>query len=295
MKLLTEHKKYYKPILLVIIFSLLIISILQGVIKTNAVSSTEVKICVPIMMYHQVKDKKLGKDVISPYEFESDLIYLKEHNYNTITMTDLIHYVYYDKELPENPIILTFDDGYLNTYVNVFPLLKQYNMKIVLSIVGKSVDNYSKVCDNHIDYACITWDEVREMVDSGLVEIQNHSYDLHKIKNGRYGCYHKDGESFSQYEQVLMEDVSALQDKVKQITNSIPNTFTYPYGKYNNDTETILKQLGFKATLSCRYGVNLINKDPEKLYGLKRICRAHNENVGVLISEAMKTLKYIKE
>jgi hypothetical protein len=88
-------------------------------------------IAVPIIMYHEVKTSKLGKDAISPYEFESDLKFLQENSYTPITMTQLIDYVYNDAALPENPIILSFDDGYLNNYVYAYPLLEQYQVKIV--------------------------------------------------------------------------------------------------------------------------------------------------------------------
>ncbi|MGB8455642.1 MAG: polysaccharide deacetylase family protein [Anaerocolumna sp.] len=286
------YKHYSKVILLTIIFSLLTISIARSLIDIYAVSSNKQLVCVPIFMYHQVKNINLGKDVISPDEFESDLKYLSENHYNTITMSQLIDYVYDGKPLPENPIILSFDDGSISIYKNVFPLLKQYNTKIVLSIVGKSTDDYSKVSDDNINYAVITWDEVYEMDKSGLVEIQNHSYNLHRIRNGRYGCYKKDDESTSQYEEVITEDINTLQEKIKTITDKVPTTFTYPYGKYNDLTENILKKLGFKATLSCTYGVNLIDKNPETLYGLKRICRSHNQPVDKLIKGGMKTIKY---
>ena len=176
-----KYKQYYKTLLLVIIFSLLLFSIGKDLLEISAVSSTQQTICIPIMMYHQVKNSKFGKDVISPYEFESDLKYLSENNYTTITMTQLIGYVYQDDELPEKPIILSFDDGYLSTYQYVYPLLEKYNMKIVLSIVGKSTDAYSKVHDVNVDYASMTWDQVKEIQNSGRVEIQNHTYNLHKV------------------------------------------------------------------------------------------------------------------
>lgn len=278
---------------MLIILGLLAISIVKNLIGINAVSSSSQTVCVPIIMYHQVKDNNFGKDVISPYEFESDLKYLADNNYSTITMSQLIDYVYYGLELPKNPIILSFDDGYLSVYKYVFPLLKKYNMKIVLSIVGKSTDNFSKVFDDNINYASMTWNQIYEMDKSGLVEIQNHTYDLHKIRNGRYGCYQKQDESADHYETVITDDLTTLQEKIKEITHKIPTTFTYPYGKYNNKTENIIKKLGFKATLSCTYGVNLINQDPESLYGLKRICRSHNEPIDKLIKGGLKTLKFI--
>jgi peptidoglycan/xylan/chitin deacetylase (PgdA/CDA1 family) len=295
---LKKYRKYCKNILLVIIFGLLTISITKDLMRIYATSSTQVQenIFVPIMMYHQVKNSGLGKDVISPTEFESDLKFLSENNFNTITMTELIAYVYDGKELPENPIILTFDDGYLTTYKYVFPLLKKYNMKIVLSIIGKSTDDFSRVKDENINYSHLTWDQILEMVDSGLVEIQNHSYDLHSNCNGRYGCCQKKNECFEDYEEFLEEDIMKLQSKIQSVINKSPSTFTYPFGKYNNDTEAIVKKLGFKATLSVTYGINVVKRgDSDSLYELKRICRSHNQGISKLIKEGMKTIKNVSE
>jgi len=252
-------------------------------------------VCVPVIMYHEVKYEKLGKDVISPYEFESDLKYLKENHYTTITMKDLIDYVYYDGSLPENPIVLSFDDGYLNNYKYVLPLLKKYDMNIVFSIIGKNTDDFTRIPDSNLDYSHVTWDQLNEMISSGHVEVQNHSYDLHYTSKKRFGCKQMRGESFEHYEQVLMEDLGKFQEQITFMTGWTPTTFAYPYGGYNENTNIILKELGFKATLSCDYGVNLIAHDPESLYGLKRICRAHGEGIEKVLTEGMKTLKYIQK
>lgn len=292
---MSRYKRFGSLLLLIFAFSVLSMSIIKDVIDIYDVMSLRKSICIPIIMYHHVKNTGLGKDVISPYEFESDLLYLTENNYNTITMTELIDYVYNDGELPENPIILTFDDGLYNTYKNVFPLLKKYNKKIVLSIIGKSIDDFTRVNETSVSYGHMTWENIKEMVDTGLVEIQNHSYNLHKVSNGRYGCYQKRDEPFTQYEEFLTSDIITLQEKVKEAVDIEPNTFTYPYGRFNDNTDAILKKLGFKATLSVTFGVNLITKDPEKLYDLKRICRSHNQSVEKMIKEGMETLKYIRE
>lgn len=295
MLLIKVKKNHIKSILLIIVFGLLAISITKNLSEIYVASIKPSNITVPIIMYHQVKNIELGKDVITPAEFESDLVFLTENNYNTITMTQLIDYVYHDVVLPDNPIILTFDDGYLSTYHNVFPLLQKYQTKIVLSIVGKSTDDFSKVNDNNVNYAHLTWKHVKEMQESGLVEIQNHTYNMHKVINGRYGSGQKYNEEFYEYEKALTNDVLAFQDRCLAMTGWSPTTFTYPYGKYNDNSEQILKSLGYKATLSCRYGVNRINKDPEKLFGLKRMCRAHNHHINKLIKEGMETLKYSKD
>lgn len=260
--------------------------------NVDAVSQKQEGVRLPIIMYHQVKYNNLGKDVISPYEFESDLKYLSKNNYHTITMTQLIDYVYNDKALPENPIMLSFDDGYLNNYIFVLPLLEKYNAKIVFSIIGKNTDDFTSIPDNNYDYSHVTWEQLIEMVRSGYVEVQNHTYNLHATTKGRIGCMQKSGESLTQYESTIIDDVSKLQEEIALMTGIIPNTFTYPYGRSSKDTDAILKELGFKATLSCDYGVNLITKDPNGLFDLKRIARAHGQSVQKIIADAMKTLKY---
>lgn len=265
---------------------------LNGIAKVIQVSNkTTSDPFVPIIMYHHVKNSQPGKDSITLSEFENDLKYLENNNYNTITMGDLIDYVYNDKDLPENPIILSFDDGLLSTYANVYPLLQKYNMKIVLSILGLSSEKFSKTVDENIEYSHATWEQLNEMQASGLVEIQNHSYDMHSTTNGRYGIGQKKNESFDVYETYLTEDVTLFNETVKLTLNTIPNTFTYPYGKYNDNSEIILKKLGFKATLTCKFGVNIISKNKDCLYEMKRICRAHNQGIEKVLKEAMETIK----
>ncbi|MDP4132758.1 MAG: polysaccharide deacetylase family protein [Bacillota bacterium] len=271
----------------------LILAIIASVLYITAIDNSgedENLVYVPIIMYHEIKTYKLGKDVISPYEFESDLQYLKSNNYNTITMADLINYVYNNGTLPENPIVISFDDGYLSTYKYALPLLKKYEMKIVFSILGKNTDDFTQIPDNNIDYSHVTWAQLNEMLDSGYVEVQNHTYNLHYC-GSRLGCMKKAEESLADYEKTLTEDITKLQDEIKLYTGKVPDTFTYPYGKSSESTVDIVKKLGFKATLSCNYGINKISKAPECLFNLKRIARAHGTTMEKVLIKGFKTVK----
>lgn len=287
------HMTFHKKLIGIFIVVLILAGILIAQIP-NPVQKTDSKtngITVPIFMYHEVKTFKTRKDVITPGEMESDLKYLKDNNYTTINMTDLIRYVDNKGNLPEKPIILSFDDGYLNNYVYLYPLLKKYNMKIVLSIIGKNTDDFTRIPDNNLDYSHVTWCQIKEMKESGLVEIQNHTYNMHTMNSKRLGCKKNKNESSSHYEQVLTDDIEKLQNEILTNTGTLPNTFAYPYGKYSNESEAILKKLGFKASLTCDYGVNIITKDPEKLFGLKRVCRAHDVPIQKALEKVMKTVK----
>ena len=171
-------------------------------------------VLLPIIMYHEVKPNKSGKDAIQPWEFEADLKWLADNGYTTIVMADLIAYVRDGTPLPEKPIILSFDDGYYNNYVYVLPLLQQYSARIVLSLLGRNTDDFTEWPSESIDYAHVTWDQLNEMLDTGLVEVQNHSYDLHAYTSERHGCMQNPGESDAAYTQLLRADLQRLQDEL---------------------------------------------------------------------------------
>lgn len=233
------------------------------------------KIDVPVLMYHSILKNGKGNEkyIISDTAFEADLKYLANNGYTTIVMQDLIDYVYNGKALPEKPIILTFDDGYFNNYAYAFPLLKKYNSKAVLSIIGYYTDLYTNSPDENPRYSHVTWNDINELIESGCFEIQNHSYNLHTTDKGRNGSKRKRGESLDAYKKMLTEDLSKLQQQCKEKTGYIPTTYTYPFGSVSNDSFDIIKEMGFKASLSCEEGMNHISRDTNCLYMLKRYLR----------------------
>ncbi len=245
--------------------------------KTALMSSTapEGSIPLPIVMYHGLIDEKKYQNrfFIDPRIFENDLRYLKENGYKAVFVQDLIDYVDKGTPLPEKPVLLTFDDGYYNTYLFAYPLLRQYDMKAVISVVGKLTEKYSQINNKNSYYAYLTWNDISKMSSSGYYEIQNHSYDLHSKRSGRNGSMQMLGESLEQYRITLNEDLGSLQEKLFEVTGKRPTAFAYPLGAISKNSRDILKDMGFRATFSCREGVNYITRDPDSLYLLKRVCK----------------------
>lgn len=255
-----------------------------------AVSDTAVRtdgINVPILMYHSIlKDSsRSGKYVVTPAELENDLKFLKDNGYTAVFMSELTDYVEKGSPLPEKPVVISFDDGYYNNYLYAFPLIKQYGMKMVFSIVGAYTDKYSEVKDENAYYSHVTWDEVNEMTSSGFVEIQNHSYDMHTIGKKRNGAKKIRGESDEHYKQALSDDIGKMQKLVYEHTGVTPTTFTYPFGSVSNASFDILKEMGFKATLSCASGTNYVTRDKECLYMMKRYIRPHGKSAEKILSK----------
>lgn len=281
----------YRLIISVVIGILLMHIVLILWINTansrNVISENQDKAIVPIVLYHSIMGNG-DRYSVTPAEFENDLKYFKESGYTSVTMSNLIEYVYNDGPLPEKPIVISMDDGFFNNYKYAYPLLKKYNTKAVLSVVGKYSDDFTRIKSDNLSYSHVTWDQVNEMSESGLIEIQNHTYYLHTSNKGRIGTRKKKSESVADYEKALRDDIGKLQEKITETTGFTPNTFTYPYGAVSKESVDILKCMGFKATLGTYGGVNVISKDPDSLFELKRNDRPHGMATSSFLKRAYK-------
>jgi len=242
---------------------------------------------VPIIMYHLVTENSryVGKYGIRPSQLEEDLKYLKENGYNTVVMQDLINFVENGKRLPKNPIVLTFDDGNSSDYKYLFPLLKEYDMKAVISIIGSATDKYTPQQEKNptAKFPNLTWPQVKEMHDSGLVEVQSHGYDVH----GSAGSGKLKRESAETYHGRLAADLTKLQDLCEEHLGEKPSTFCYPLGIISKGSHAVLEELGFVASLSCQEGINIIRfEEKESLLKLNR----NNRPSGRSIEEVLKDI-----
>ena len=243
-------------------------------------------VAVPIIMYHKVsKDRgQLGELCIAPEEFEADLKFLKDSDFTVVTMAQLVDFVSGEGSLPEKPIVISFDDGYFSDYRYVFPLLLEYDIPIVSSIIGKVTDEYSEEGREDITYPHLLWPQIIEMAESGLVEFQNHGYDLHCFRAGVSGARQRRGENDFDYANRLGEDVTRLQDRIEELLGVRPTTFTYPFGAMSPSSDAVLKELGFFASLASADRKNVLVKGQEDcLFNLGRINRPH----GVSLEEIM--------
>ncbi len=249
---------------------------------------------LPIIMYHGLtkNPSKVNAYVIPISSFEEDLKYLKENGYTTVLMEDVINYVDGNEALPEKPIVLTFDDGFENNLEYGLPLLEKYDMKAVVSIVGQYAEKFSSIDDSNPEYAYLTWDNIKELVDNDRLEIGNHSYNMHMLpgdknnKDNRKGVGQKNGESDETYREKFIADTEKNQQLLKDNCDITPVTYAYPYGEMCKNSEAILKELGYRATLSCLQKDNYITQgNPDSLFCLSRYLRSNTKSVAQLLQK----------
>ena len=188
--------------------------------------------------------------------------------------------------LPEKPVIITFDDGYLNNHTFGTEILKEYGMKAVISVIGAASREMSQTKYRNERSCAANISELRQMKESGVWEIQNHTYNLHKITSERRGASKEPWETPSDYLKRLQRGSIQKSAFLKSVTGAAPNTFTWPYGAYTEDARALLKEMNFRATLSCASGINRIKKgDTDCLYLLKRNIRKPDFDFSKLLSE----------
>ena len=216
-------------------------------------------------MYHDVSYLGSGYSK-TPEIFRAQMQELKDAGFHTIFYSDLINYVEHGAPLPEKPIIISIDDGYQTNYTYVFPVLKELDLKAEIALIGDAI--------LLADWG-MSWDEVREMSDSGLVSFQPHTNSLHgdhTAQGGRLGVLKVDSESWDTYVQVLGNDTKLILDLIESETGTRPQTFTYPRGKWNQMSEGIVSQLGCRASVTTKDGVSVVTQGvPSSLRLMDRI------------------------
>jgi poly-beta-1,6-N-acetyl-D-glucosamine N-deacetylase len=185
---------------------------------------------VPVIMYHDIVPQKKVFFDVTPQEFENQLQSIQRKGLTPISADDLLTHLRTGLPLPQKPILLTFDDGYLGHYTYVYPLLKKYRYPALFSI-------YTDKLDKKIGRPGINWDQLKEMAADPLVTIAAHSV-----------THPKD------LSQLPAEQLEAEVRDSKQILEARLGTeihfFTYPEGNYDRRVEAAAKENGYWAAFT---------------------------------------------
>jgi peptidoglycan/xylan/chitin deacetylase (PgdA/CDA1 family) len=201
---------------------------------------------VPILCYHNFQEKCNTPLCISRDAFEQQMAYLKTHGFRVITLTELLGFLRYRHGLPDQSIVITFDDGYRSFYEIAYPILKKFDFKATLFVYTDFVGNSKNA---------LTWEQLHELKADG--------YEI-----GTHGASHNDltkreeGESDPAYlERIYNELVrpkAIIDERLGQDTVYI----AFPYGSYNHKILQLCEQAGYTLGLSVERGSNPFFADP---------------------------------
>ena len=200
---------------------------------------------LPVLMYHHmVPDGQDCNDMtVTPGKFRADLETVLAMGYTPVLPRELAA----GDALPEKPILITFDDGYRSNYDLVYPILREYGVKACISIIVLMPDLPT-------DNFC-TWNQLREMTASGLVEIGSHSYRLHNLggdsgnfeSGGANGVERRPNESDADFQTRVLDDIQLSHDRIAGELGGV-TCFAYPFGCSDPDAKALVDEL-FPVTL----------------------------------------------
>lgn len=229
---------------------------------------------VPIILYHDIDRDETAATMNGPW-LRGQLTALKEAGYTSVTFDDLYNYVMYGVELPEKPVVITFDDGYASNYELAWPILKELDMKATIFVIGASVgkDTYKDTgvpMNPHF-----TVEQAREMMASGLISIKSHGYDLHEVEGRdpdpiRQGILRREDETEEEYIKFLRSDAEKMRALLSEMGTE-PRVLALPYGYPSELGEAIMAEEGIRSTLTTEPVTNeLIKGLPQCLYDMGR-------------------------
>jgi peptidoglycan/xylan/chitin deacetylase (PgdA/CDA1 family) len=181
---------------------------------------------VPILMYHYISVPPTDADIyrtdlsVTPENFREQMTYLAENGYTPIDLYQLSAAVTSQIELPEKPVVLTFDDGYLDNYENAFPILQELGFVgtffVITDLADQGADGYAN------------WEQLEEMAAAGM-RIESHTKNHPDLTTlGRDG---------------IIFQVLGSQETIAAHIGYTPRFLCYPGGRYDEETMQILAEL----------------------------------------------------
>lgn len=194
---------------------------------------------VPVLNYHQINDQAENALTVHTDQFEAQMKYLADNGFHTITPADMLDAWENGTPLPEKPVVLTFDDGYVDNYRNAFPILEKYHLKGTIFLISDYVGNYPNY---------LTWQQIEEMQESGHIDFESHTLSHMQLDKTT------PEETFHQ----LKGSKEALEYHLQKPINFI----AYPCGSYDDELVRQTKEAGYRAAFTVNYGVTSPDENP---------------------------------
>ena len=268
-------------------------SYFSEVLQATALPDETVSRDVPVLMWHNLAEESSGDMTISVDTFRAQIEALHEAGFKPVSLQQLYDYVHFGTELPEKPIVLTFDDGYFSNYEYAFPILQEYDMQATIFAIGVSVGKDTYKDTDHAMTPHFGADEAREMVDSGLISVQSHTFDMHQwppFEDGnaqvRETLLPFDGEADADYEAAVEADFAESRELLESITGQPVNALAFPEGAYVTLTQDALRSAGAELTFTTVRAVNTVVKGlPQSLCAMPRFGMTESADMSALVAE----------
>jgi len=203
---------------------------------------------VPILCYHRFSTHR-AKLAVTPAAFAAQMDYLATNHYRVISLTELQGFLQGREALPRRTVVITIDDGYRSTFDAAFPILKKHGFHATVFLYSDFVGAAD----------ALTWPQMQEMQQSGLIDIQPHS------KTHANLVLRQPQENEAQYRERIRKEVDVPSDVIAARLATKTTLFAYPYGDTNEVVIDELKHRGLALGATVTPGGNGFFADPYML------------------------------
>jgi biofilm PGA synthesis lipoprotein PgaB len=263
-----------------------------------------------VLSYHEIAEPGRAHApnyAVTPTNFVRQMDWLRNRGYRFVSVDDVLAARAGKKPLPPKAVLVTFDDGYQSVYAHAWPILKLMRIPAVVNVVGGWLEQRDAVDFDGRKIAraeLMSWEALREMVESGLVEIGSHTYDLHRGIQGnpqgnlqpaattrRYDPATRRYEDEAAYARRVRADLERNSGVIRRRTGRAPRVVAWPYGRYNALTREAAERLGMTIGLTLEDGANradtplaqlrrILVESRMQLWDLEREISAREQDLG---------------
>ena len=185
-----------------------------------------------IMQYHHISDETPASTSTSPELFAQHMQYVEEQGFEVLSLSAVRSHIESGIEFPVNSVLITFDDAYESIYQQAFPILKEKGWPFTIFISTEAI--------NVKAFGMLSWQQLNEMAESGA-SLANHTVShphlVRKQKN----------ETDQQWLQRITNEIEIAESEIKKHTGQNHKMVAYPYGEFNAEVLSLLKQKGYYA------------------------------------------------
>lgn len=213
------------------------------------------KYVVPVVMYHSVNDKSAphlqNASTVNTKQFRFQMEFLKKNSYSVISLDELVQGIKANRTFSEKTAAITFDDGYDDVYTNGFRILKEYGFPATVFVLPDQVGKEGYM----------TWAQLKEMKDSGLVTVESHTLSHAYLPEVS--------------EEVQRREMIESKRAIERVLGGKVKYLAYPVGGFTDTVKEIAHEAGYEGAFTTNRGFNRLNKD---IYALKRIRFSNKDN-----------------
>lgn|GEM_PF-1021688 len=238
-----------------------ILGIGVGFANNTVILTTRPAQRIPVLVYHHILPDAQNRNfrenafVVSEENFRAQMRYLHDNGFYTPTHSELEDFLYNGLNLPQNSVMIHFDDGYYSNFVYAYPILQAFGLRATIFFITHTIEDLGDT-QPLINHDALTFTAAKTIAGTeDVFEIASHTHNMHDPLPGSTRTI-----LASETKENILQDTLRSFDFV---TNHI--AFAYPHGQFNQTVIAALREAGITMAFTINSGYVTRNSNPFEL------------------------------